>query len=104
MDYFNPPLPLRQQEIKLMSSSPTAASAGRTRDTMEFSEALKQVVDGELVTKLEWNDPETYLLLQADILHIRKSDGSVHVLKVSAGDIAGDDYVIVTPRPSEAIQ
>ena len=62
--------------------------------TLTFANALKEVVSGEKVTKLEWNSHETFLFMQAGILHIHNETGD-HVLKVSDGDILGEDYVII---------
>ena len=59
---------------------------------MDFPDAMRAVIDGHKVTKLEWDDPETVVWLD-DKLKI-KLDGEARTLLVSDGDMTGEDWVI----------
>ena len=61
---------------------------------MTFGEATSVTTQGEKVTRIEWANPEIYLFIQAEILHINNDTGK-HVLQVNIGDILGTDYYIV---------
>ena len=75
-----------------MNKSPLPSK--EANDTMTFPEAMKQIIQGEKVTKLEWNDPETYLILTTH-LYLHKSAGTEHPLIVSDGDMLGEDWIVV---------
>lgn len=60
---------------------------------MDFPNAIRQILSGERVTKLEWNNQDIYLLLFQGFLSIRKADGSVTQLLVSEADMVGEDWV-----------
>ena len=49
---------------------------------------------GNKLTRVAWkNDDQVFLF--ANALHLRKSDGSLHVLMVTSGDMAADDWIVV---------
>jgi hypothetical protein len=60
----------------------------------DFSEAVKQLVKGKKVTKLEWNNPNIYLVLK-EKLKIMKEDGKMYDLIISDGDALGEDWKII---------
>lgn len=73
---------------------------------MDFTSAIKQVLEGKRVTRLEWNNPEIYLLMfmwgnispkqpAGKYLSIHHADGSVNPLVINDGDMLGDDWVVV---------
>ena len=90
MSFGTSPLPVRHQH-------------------MDFYEALKQINDGQLITKLEWNDPGTYGFLKNGLLMMHFSAASTHecgdgdkctsdhAWLLRDADIAGEDYVIAEP-------
>lgn len=59
---------------------------------MSFPEALKEVVNGRKITKLEWSDSHINVFLGGGFLVIQKPDG-LHKLLVSDGDLLGQDWV-----------
>ena len=67
------------------------------RQDMDFFEALKQVNDGNLITKLEWNDSGTYAFIKEGMLSIHFSNGVDHAWLIRDADMAGEDYVLVDP-------
>lgn len=73
---------------------------------MDFSTAIQQVLEGKRVTRLEWGNPDEYLLMfmwgqmnpktpAGKYLSVHHADGAVNPLCISDGDLAGDDWVVV---------
>lgn len=62
---------------------------------MDFPMALRQVMIGKKITKLEWGNPKIYVRMKDGFLTIRKEDGRFHSLLISDGDIFGEDWVVV---------
>ena len=77
------------------SQSPVVVKDEPKEKEMDFAEAIKEILEGKKVTKLEWDDPKTYLALQGGHLQIHKSKGTDHDLIVSEGDMRGEDWVLV---------
>lgn len=84
-----------------------AASPNKEMAGMDFGTALKTIVHGGRVTKLEWADPNIYLLMfmwgasnpntpAGMYLTIHHADGTMHPLCVNDGDILGEDWVVVS--------
>lgn len=61
--------------------------------SFDFYEALRRIVDGKKVTKLEWKDNNFYGVMENQIVKIHKSDGKNYSWILSNGDVAGEDYV-----------
>jgi hypothetical protein len=77
------------------SYSPTPAPMPDTeRGQMSFPDAMTEVIRGKRVTRLEWDDKNTYIYLQGR-LRIHFSDGKDTDLLVSDGDMVGLDWVVV---------
>ena len=66
------------------------------RKTMNFSQAIQNIILGGRVSKLEWDNPNVFIFLYNGFLSIKKKDGSISRLLVSEGDMIGNDWVIVT--------
>lgn len=62
---------------------------------MEFTEALKEVLTGKSITKLEWGDPAYHGILKDERLMLHKPDGNYYEWILSEGDLRGDDYVVL---------
>lgn len=73
---------------------------------MDFPMALKQVMKGNRVTRLEWENPNIWLMMSywgainekvpaGKYLTIVHADGSRNPLYVHAGDLLADDWVVV---------
>lgn len=62
---------------------------------MDFYTALRSVATGEKIHKLEWENKEFYGFLKAEVLTLHKPDGRDYQWLISAGDLAGTDYIIV---------
>lgn len=66
----------------------------KVEPTMNFFTALKAVLNGKIITKLEWDNTEIYGLLRNAQLQLHKPDG-FHVWIISEGDMLGEDWVII---------
>lgn len=75
-----------------MGTSPVPQVEGKL---MTFSEAVKEIVIGRKVHKLEWKDKDYYGFLNGGILSLHKPDGKNYHWLVNDGDINGEDYVVV---------
>jgi hypothetical protein len=62
---------------------------------MDFPEAMRQVINGKKVTKLEWKNNNYYGFLNGQWLMIHKPDGKLYVWKVNDGDMLGTDWVVI---------
>ncbi len=61
---------------------------------MDFYDALRAILDGERVMRLEWPGPEHYCLMYNHRLHIhRPDDGKLHPWIIQDGDMMGEDWV-----------
>lgn len=65
-------------------------------DTMAFPEAIKEVIEGRKITKLEWEDKGYYGFLNRDVLSLHKPDGKNYQWIVSEGDLLGKDWMVVS--------
>jgi len=65
-------------------------------EMLTFRDAMLAIIDGErvTVTRIEWDDRDTYIYLGDDRLRIRKSEGISCDLIVSAGDMLATDWVV----------
>lgn len=65
---------------------------------MTFGEAMEEVVDGKMVTKLEWERVNEYVFLEDGYLcihHAADKEDKIHRLMVSEGDMIGKDWMVV---------
>ena len=80
---------LMEDTIDATTTTPAPAPA-----LMTFYDALQHVAVGKQITRQSWPKRDV-VFLHADVLHLRKSDGSMHKLIVSSGDIEGTDWLVV---------
>lgn len=65
---------------------------------MTFPEAMKRVVDGEKVTRIEWDDPRHYGTLNKGILCLHKAGEAGDVFYswiINDGDMTAQDWLTV---------
>lgn len=81
---------------KLASPLPRTSPLPKTPNPAlnDFPAAIALIRDGAKMTKLEWKNPEIYILLRNTHLQIHLADG-FHDLIVSDGDMMGNDWVVV---------
>jgi hypothetical protein len=62
---------------------------------MDFYDALREIMEGKIVTKLEWKNKGYYGVLDGSFLKLHKPDGKLYSWILNDGDINGTDYVLV---------
>lgn len=86
------PLPIVEGEVSVEKGmSPTP----RRVKEMDFPDALREVIAGKKITKLEWCNKEVYGVLDGEVLVLWKDDGKEYQWILSEGDIKGEDWVII---------
>lgn len=60
-----------------------------------FAEALTNIMLGNRLTRVEWENDEWYVFMEKGLLKIHRSDNTVHYWIISENDMVGDDYLIV---------
>jgi len=60
-----------------------------------FPEAMQRVIDGDRLTRVEWDNPKVCMFLVDGLLKIRFADGSLKALIVSDGDLHATDWQVV---------
>jgi hypothetical protein len=71
------------------------SSSTHPSEQINFIDAIKQIVEGKKVHKLEWKDREYYVFLNGDLLSIHKPDGVNYQWVINLGDLSGTDYIIL---------
>ena len=62
---------------------------------LNFYDALKEVMKGNKITKLEWGDKKTYGLLENETLLLCKEDGKKYQWIIRESDVVGKDWIII---------
>lgn len=64
---------------------------------MSFPDAMKKVIEGKRVTKLEWYDQDKgyWAELKGGFLMYHKPDGRDYQWIISDGDLLGTDYIVI---------
>lgn len=62
---------------------------------MDFDGAVKAMLGGKRVTRLEWKNEKIYFLIESTRLKIHRADGVVSDLTLQTGDLEGTDYIII---------
>lgn len=63
--------------------------------TMDFGDAMREVVNKKRIHKLEWNDMDYYGFLDGGRLRLHRPDGTITEWNVSEGDLNGDDFITI---------
>ena len=61
---------------------------------MDFPSAMREVLDGKKITRKEWEDKDSYGVLESDFLMIKNSTG-LHQWIVSEADLRATDWLII---------
>lgn len=62
---------------------------------MDFYDAIRQVISGKSVARMEWKERGYFLQIVDGRLKIHKPDGKFYDLIVTDGDILGEDWMLV---------
>lgn len=79
-----------------MPKRPQAVSPTKKKEKpteMDFYDALKEIMKGKSVTKLEWGNRNVYGILKDGHLMLRKTDNRYYDWILSDGDIYGEDFI-----------
>ena len=63
--------------------------------TMSFPDAMREIIKGNKVRRLEWPVESDHGLLKDGWLSIY-TKGKIHVWQVSDGDLEGNDWIVTT--------
>lgn len=74
--------------------SPTKKKQEKTTE-LDFYEALKAMMQGMSVTKLEWGNRNVFGLLKDTHIMLHKADNRYYDWIISDGDVHGDDWIIL---------
>ena len=87
-----------------MSPLPNSPKKEEKKALLNFYDALKEVVNGKKITRIDWQDSNIYAFMQKygehDILHIRteaEKEGTykVHQWVVALQDMVAEDWVVL---------
>lgn len=62
---------------------------------MDFYEAIKEIMSGHKITRLEWGNSQYYCLFRQTKLQLRKDDGKYYDWIINEGDLLADDWIVV---------
>ena len=65
--------------------------------TMTFPEAMKKVIEGNLIKRASWTSEMSYGLLKDGWLMIYIK-GDFHTWKVNDGDMIADDWIVIREK------
>lgn len=74
-----------------ISRSPVPA---KKVEMLTFADAVREVLNGKRLTRVAWNDVQTFILLKGEFLSIHIG-GKFHQLIVSVGDMEGLDWYVL---------
>lgn len=77
------------------SPTPKKINEPTQSGAMTFPEAIKEVIGGKKIHKLEWEDKEFYGFLNGQFLSLHKPDGKNYQWIVNDGDLFGNDWIVI---------
>jgi len=63
--------------------------------TMDFADAMREIINGNKISKLEWGDIADYGFMNDSFLSLHKSDGKNYKWIVNSGDLMGEDWFVI---------
>jgi len=60
---------------------------------LDFPTALKSVIEGRMITKLEWNNKKIFGYIKDGFLMLNKEDGKDYQWVLSEADLMGVDWI-----------
>lgn len=83
-----------QEEIMESATSPVPTKKN-VRRLLNFYEALKEVADGKMIFRIDWQSEGVWGLIYNETLALKKSDGKYYSWVVSLGDMLAEDWVVL---------
>lgn len=87
------PSPEDTTEIQVLKYRKLKLPAEELYD-LDFLTALKHAIEGERITKAEWNNSDIYCVMENGMLCLHKN-GVVHHWLISKGDTIGNDWSVL---------
>ena len=63
-------------------------------DALTFPKAIQEIIDGNKVTRVEWDSKEEYGFMDKEVLQIH-TKGKDHKWIVSEGDMKATDWMVI---------
>jgi len=89
------PLPVTERKLGEEAKESSSPTPQKELIKMDFPSAIKEIIAGKKVTKLEWCNKMAYGVLERDWLLLYKEDGKAYQWIISEGDLRGKDYVVI---------
>jgi hypothetical protein len=89
------PLPVIEGELEEEVKESPSPTPRKELIKMDFPSAMKEIIAGKKVTKLEWCNKMAYGVLERDWLLLYKEDGKAYQWILSDADLKGEDYVVI---------
>ena len=78
------------------ATSPVIKSKSDDKLThLDFNHAVRQIIKGKKIHKLEWNNKQNYVFLKDKVLLLHKEDEKDYQWILSLGDLEGTYYIIL---------
>lgn len=78
------------------SPSPTKKVVATAKaEQMDFPSAIRMLILGSKIFRVEWQDKEFYGIMKDGFLMLHKPDGAFHQWIVSEGDLVGTDWIVI---------
>ena len=89
------PFPVIKEDLVEETKEGLSPTPRKALVKMDFPSAIKEIIAGKKVTKLEWCNKMTYGVLKRDWLLLYKEDGKAYQWILSEADLLGKDYVVI---------
>ncbi len=88
---------MEEEKVEEKSASPLPPKKEAKPDEvkMDFYDAMKELVGGKKIHKLEWADKNFFGELKDGLVKLHKPDGKYYDWIISDGDLKGEDWVII---------
>lgn len=77
------------------TTSPLPKKLEPINPTMDFFQAIKEVVNGKKIHRIEWEDKEYYCFISDSILTLHKPDGKNYQWVIGISDLMAKDWIII---------
>jgi hypothetical protein len=81
-----------------MDTGKSPSQATVVKVGMDFFDALREISNGNVITKMEWGDDSKFFCFLKDTLLMIHNETGDHTWTISEGDMRGTDYVVVEKK------
>lgn len=76
-------------------ASPSKQSGGSMPALLDFPDAMRAVIAGKRITRIDWADLDQYAFLDGGFLRIRPADHAFYNWTVTDGDMTAIDWMVI---------